>query len=100
MVAETIFTMDTSSIKYGRGATAEVGWDMARLGAKRVMVVSDPNLNQSQPVTVAMKALQDSGIDAVLYDRSRVEPTDASFKEAIDFAPDGNFDGYVAIGGG
>src|SRR5690606_4957833 len=30
----------------------------------------------------------------------RVEPTDASFRDAIAFATDGNFDGYVAVGGG
>ena len=36
----------------------------------------------------------------MLYDRVRVEPTDSSFKEAIDFAADGDFDGYVAVGGG
>src|SRR5205823_14962686 len=40
------------------------------------------------------------GIDAVLFDRTRVEPTDTSFKDAIQFATAGNFDGYVAVGGG
>ena len=100
MATESIFTMDTSSIKYGAGATAEVGWEMRRLGAKRVMVVTDPNLSQSDPVRITLRALQDEGIDAVLYDRSRVEPTDASFKDAIEFATDGGFDGYVAVGGG
>lgn len=100
MSAETIFTMDTSSIKYGRGATAEVGWEMRRLGAQRVMVVTDPNLTGSRPVQVAMGALRNNGIDAVLYDRTRIEPTDGSFKEAIEFATEGGFDGYVAIGGG
>ncbi len=32
--------------------------------------------------------------------RARVEPTDVSFKEAIAFAAEGRFDGYVAVGGG
>ena len=32
MAAEQIFTMDSSSIKFGRGATREVGADMVRLG--------------------------------------------------------------------
>jgi hydroxyacid-oxoacid transhydrogenase len=40
------------------------------------------------------------GIDAVLFDQVRIEPTDASLKEAIAFAIEGRFDGYVAIGGG
>jgi hydroxyacid-oxoacid transhydrogenase len=36
----------------------------------------------------------------VLFDQVRVEPTDTSFKQAIQFATQGNFDGYVAVGGG
>jgi hydroxyacid-oxoacid transhydrogenase len=97
---ETIFSMDTSSIKFGPGATAEVGYEMKRLGASRVMVVTDPNLAESRPVKVTLDALRSEGIEAVLFDRARVEPTDASFKQAIEFAREGDFDGYVAVGGG
>lgn len=100
MTFETSFTMDTSSIKYGPGVTREVGHDMRQLGAKRVMVVTDPNLSASEPVTVTLEALRTEGIDAVLFDQVRIEPTDGSFKEAIKFATDGNFDGFVAVGGG
>ena len=100
MQLETAFTMDTSSIKYGPGVTREIGNDMAALGAKRVMVVTDPRVAKLEPVAVVLDALRNEGIDAVLYDRTRVEPTDQSFKDAIEFATDGNFDGYVAVGGG
>ena len=100
MKLETAFTMDTSSIKYGPGVTREVGYDMKRLGADRVMVLTDPNLADSGPVSVTLEALRSEGIETALYDRVRVEPTDISFKEAIQFAVDGEFDGYVAVGGG
>jgi hydroxyacid-oxoacid transhydrogenase len=100
MKLETAFIMDTSSIKYGPGVTREVGWDMEEQGAHRVMVVTDRNLSCKEPVSVALGALRKHGIDAVLYDQVSVEPTDASFKEAIKFAEDGHFDGFVAVGGG
>lgn len=100
MPLETAFSMDTSSIKFGPGVTREVGADMSALGARRVMVVTDPNLVKSDAVAITLEALRAEGIDAVLYDRVRVEPTDASFQDAIHFAIDGNFDGYVAVGGG
>jgi hydroxyacid-oxoacid transhydrogenase len=97
---ETRFTMDTSSIKFGAGATREVGADMARLGARRVMVVTDPRLAVGETVATTLDALRREHIDAVLYDQVRVEPTDATFMHAATFAADGAFDGYVAVGGG
>jgi hydroxyacid-oxoacid transhydrogenase len=97
---ETAFSMDTSSIKYGPGVTREVGWDMHEQGARRVMVVTDPNLRNSEPVSVALGALRTQGIDPILYDQTSVEPTDVSFKAAIAFAAKGKFDGFVAVGGG
>jgi hydroxyacid-oxoacid transhydrogenase len=100
MKLETAFSMDTSSIKFGPGVTREIGWDMEEQGAHRVMVVTDANLSESEPVAVTLEALRKHGIDAVLFDQASVEPTDISFKEAIKFAEDGNFDGFVAVGGG
>lgn len=100
MAAETVFSMDASSIKFGAGATREVGSDMKDLGARRVMVVTDPRLAASEPVAIALEALKKEGIEAVLFDQVRVEPNDKSFKEAIAFASEGHFDGYVAVGGG
>jgi len=100
MKRETAFSMDTSSIKYGPGVTREIGWDMEEQGSHRVMVVTDANLTESEPVAVTLESLRKHGIDAVLFDQVRVEPTDISFKEAIKFAENGNFDGFVAVGGG
>jgi hydroxyacid-oxoacid transhydrogenase len=92
--------MDVSGIKFGPGASRELGYDMQQLGVKRAMLVTDPNLANSQPVAVALAALGAAGIDAVLFDQVRVEPTDVSMKEAIRFASEGRFEGYVAVGGG
>ncbi len=63
-------------------------------------MLTDPKLAASEPVAVTLDALRGEGLDAVLFDRVRIEPTDASFAEAIEFATDGRFDGYVAVGGG
>jgi hydroxyacid-oxoacid transhydrogenase len=73
---------------------------MQEQGARRVMVVTDPNMRTSAPVSVALESLREHGIDAVLYDQAKVEPTDVAFKAAIAFAQKGHFDGFVAVGGG
>jgi hydroxyacid-oxoacid transhydrogenase len=100
MKTESVLVVSSSSIKYGPGATREVGFDVKQLGARRVIVVTDQHLASSAPVQVVLDALRHEGLEAVLYDRVSIEPTDASFKDAIRFAAEGQFDGYVAVGGG
>lgn len=100
MTNETIMVMQTSTIKYGFGATREIGFDMRQLGSRRVMVVADPNLVNRDPVRITIDALCAEDIEVVLYSDIHIEPTDTSFQEAIRFANEGNFDGYVAVGGG
>ena len=48
-IRETRFTLDTSAIKFGPGATHEVGADVARLGGRRVLVITDPRLAAGRP---------------------------------------------------
>ena len=100
MKRDFAFEMSMSNIRFGSGATREVGMDLADLGAKRVMVLSDPNLAESPPVESALDSLSRENVEFSLFDAVRVEPTDASFQEAIDFATEGGFDAFVAVGGG
>jgi len=100
MARDTIFEMATSSIRFGVGATREVGMDLADMGVERAMVVTDPFLRESAPVHALLESLEGQKVGFSLFDRVRVEPTDASFQEAIAFAQEGAFDGFVAVGGG
>jgi len=100
MTLESIIRVSSSNIKYGFGATKEIGFDMKDLRATKVMVVTDRNLAEKEVVKVVIKALEDEGIETVLYRDTRIEPTDISMLEAIDFATSGKFDGFVAVGGG
>ena len=97
---ETAFTMDTSSIKFGEGATREVGFEVARLGARRVAVVTDPRMAGLEPVDAVLESLRAEGMDFALFDEVEVEPTDLSFKAAIEFAAEGGFDAFISVGGG
>lgn len=97
---DRVFEMSTSSLRCGPGATSEVGMDLAEMGAKRVLVLTDPRMAKLPPVEKVTRALEAEQIDFDLYDRVRIEPTDASFADAIAVAQRGNFDAYVAVGGG
>src|SRR5438045_8934029 len=100
MALENAFELASSSIRFGRGVTREVGMDLAEMQVKRVMVLTDPMLAKLQPVATTVESLRDNRISFALFDRVRVEPTDVSFKDAIEFATQGGFDAFVAVGGG
>lgn len=100
-VHEIAFEMAVSSVRFGAGVTREAGMDLADLGAKRVMVLTDSRLARMQPVEIALESLWSNDIDAKLYSDVRVEPTDESFADAIRFAnAESGFDAFVAVGGG
>jgi hydroxyacid-oxoacid transhydrogenase len=100
MPSETAFELASSSIRFGKGATREIGMDLAEMNARRVMVVTDPNLAKLSPVATVIESLRENRVAYSLFDRVHVEPTDVSFKEAIEFAQQGGFDAFVAVGGG
>jgi len=100
MEHEYAFEMATSSIRYGPGVTREVGMDLSQLKVKRVMVVTDPNLAKLAPVVMVRESLERENIQYELFDQVHVEPTDLSIGEAISFACEGQFDAFVAVGGG
>jgi len=100
MDRDTIFEMGTSNLRFGSGATREVGMDLADLGIKRVMVLTDRNIRDLDPVQNTLEAISAEGIETVIFDDVRVEPTDRSFKEAIVVAREEKPEAFVAVGGG
>ena len=100
MDLDTAFEMANSNIRFGAGVTREIGMDVKDRGLGRVMVLTDPHLCELPPVQTVLDSLSAERVDFELFDQVRVEPTDKSFLDAISFAKDGRFDGYVAIGGG
>jgi hydroxyacid-oxoacid transhydrogenase len=77
-----------------------VGADLAGLGCSRVMLVTDTRLRQSDAVETAIASCKAEQLEVEVFDGVRVEPTDASFGEAIAFANEGRFDGFLPVGGG
>nr|XP_033325684.1 probable hydroxyacid-oxoacid transhydrogenase, mitochondrial isoform X2 [Megalopta genalis] len=92
--------MACSTIRYGVGVTRELGMDMQNMGTKKACLMTDPNLVNLLPVKTAMDSLAKAGIQFEVFDRVRVEPTEQSLQDAIDYAKRGNFDAFIAVGGG
>ena len=97
---ETVFVMEMSPIKFGLGATDEIGFDARRLGLRKVLIVTDPGIAALGLPERVRAHLDEQGIKADVFDGVEVEPTDRSMEEAADYARTKEVDGFVAVGGG
>lgn len=97
---ETVFTLEATSVKFGRGAVADAGWELRRLGVTRALVVTDPGVAAAGIVERVTPSLERAGIAYDVFDRVRIEPTLESMEEAVEAARDGSFDGFIGVGGG
>jgi hydroxyacid-oxoacid transhydrogenase len=97
---ETIFTMEATPVKYGAGASQDAGWELKRLGVKRAMLVTDPGVAALGHPERIKSLIEAEGIEVVMYERARVEPTIESLQDAADFAIEHEVDGFVSVGGG
>ena len=97
---ETVFTIEATPVKFGPGAVDDVGYEVARLGLRRVLVVADPALAATGVLGRVLDRLTEAGVAHSVYDRVRVEPTVGSMQDAADHAAGLNIDGIVALGGG
>jgi alcohol dehydrogenase class IV len=101
MSSETVFTYGAPLLKFGEGAADEIGWDLAQTGARRVLVVTDPGVAATGTPARVAEQMRSRGLDVDVYDEVHVEPTDDSFRHAIDAArATGPYDAIVAVGGG
>lgn len=97
---ETVFVMEMSPIKFGLGATDEIGFDARRLGMRKALIVTDRNVAEVGLPERVRALLEEQGIKADVYDGVEIEPTDRGMEEAAEYARQKEFDGLVAVGGG
>jgi alcohol dehydrogenase class IV len=97
---DAAFAVDISAITFGPGVLAEAGDHAKSLGMKRVALITDRALAALEHVAIVRTSLAAAGLDVVVYDDVKVEPTDGAFLAAARFAAEGKFDGFVSVGGG
>jgi hydroxyacid-oxoacid transhydrogenase len=98
---ETIFTYAAPALKFGPGASLELGYDLAQLGVRRVLVVTDAGVAAAGHPQRVAEAMGRYDLEVQVYDGVHVEPTDVSLTAAIEHArATGPWDAFVAVGGG
>jgi hydroxyacid-oxoacid transhydrogenase len=97
---ERVFTVASSELVFGEGATDELGAHVVARGCRHVLLLTDPRLAALPPVERAIRSLEGADVSVDVFDGVAVEPTDASFLAAADAAARRAYDGFVAVGGG
>ncbi|KAK4685544.1 hydroxyacid-oxoacid transhydrogenase, partial [Tremellales sp. Uapishka_1] len=103
------FEMAASNLRFGNGATREVGQDLSNMisqlpaaqrSAAKIAVFTDPNVSKLHVMKVVEESLGKEGLNYTVFDKVSVEPTDKSWKEAIDFSRSQKITHFLAVGGG
>ena len=77
---ETIFTWGAPPLKFGWGASDEIGFDLGQYGAERVLILTDPGLAATEIPHRIADAMRRYGIAVEVFDGVRIEPTDESME--------------------
>ena len=97
---ETIIPLTMAKLKFGLGATEELGYELKILGAKKVLLVTDRRLREHGLVDRVRGIIEAEKLSLAIFDEVRCEPTDRSMLQAIEKAGSIDFDAVVALGGG
>jgi hydroxyacid-oxoacid transhydrogenase len=99
--AETVFTYGAPQLKFGPGASDEIGYDLSQYGVSRALIVTDSGVAATGIPQRVAGQMATFGIEARVFDGVHVEPTDESMNAAIEQArASGPWDAFVAVGGG
>ncbi|RKQ32504.1 iron-containing alcohol dehydrogenase [Oceanobacillus halophilus] len=84
----------------GRGCLKEVGPFIEELGFKKALVVTDKFLNESGVAAKVVEQLDKSGVEFVIYDEVKPNPTVKNVHDGVDVFKENDCDFIVSIGGG
>ncbi len=85
---------------FGEGAVGYGGEIIRSMGARSVLLVTDPGLVAVGHAELVIRSLAADGVSTVLYDRVRENPTTRDVDECLRVARASEVDAIVGLGGG
>jgi alcohol dehydrogenase class IV len=97
----TVWSFHTAGqFLFGRGAAGELGEVARRLGAKRVLVVTDPVLLSAGLIDEVHAPLSEEGVAVEIFSEGEPEPSLAAAERCIAAARQARPDALLGLGGG
>lgn len=84
----------------GPGVAAEVGQQARAMKVTRALVVTDPGLAETPHLSTVTGSLAGAGIACEVFNRVQPDPPIEVVEENVEWVRRGNFDAFVALGGG
>jgi alcohol dehydrogenase len=90
----------TTQIVYGRNTAAKIGDLAGKVGAKKLLLITDKGVSGAGILDCLMGPLKKAGIETVVYDDVEVNPTVQTVDNAYARYSDTDCQGIIAVGGG
>jgi alcohol dehydrogenase len=87
-------------VVFGTGSLARLGELAREIGGTRVLVVTDPGLEEAGHPQRALEFLREAGLATFLFDAVEQNPTSRHVEAGVIFAQDRQIDLLVSVGGG
>ncbi|APG23940.1 iron-containing alcohol dehydrogenase [Syntrophotalea acetylenica] len=84
----------------GAGAVEQVGEEAKKLGATKVLLVTDPGMSKIGVAARIIELIEKAGVEVVLFDGAQPNPTYGNVSEGVKAYKDNNCDGLISLGGG
>jgi hydroxyacid-oxoacid transhydrogenase len=98
---DTVFTVRNVQVKFGEGVASEVGYEAKRMGAKKVLIVTDENISKNTDILSTIKdSLKNLSVGFDVFDSSPVEPIDTAFMKGLESIKGNTYDAFIGVGGG
>ena len=97
---DSVFVINLPYIKFGLGASKDVGYEARRLGMTSVLLVVGKRLAETRLAEQVRGSLEAQGIKVEAFTDVHVEPDDEAIVSGFSKVKDLRVDGFVALGGG
>src|ERR1041384_4054210 len=87
-------------IVFGVNAVERVGEIVRELGAKKVLLVTDPGIAAAGHEQHVLKSLAADGVRAVVFDKTRENPTTRCIDDCLAVARSAGIQAIIGLGGG
>src|SRR5262249_27785278 len=87
-------------VVFGPGSPSNLGDLVRELGGRRVLLVTDPGLEEAGHPQRALEILRSAGLEAWVFDHVEENPTTRHVEDGLETAREHRIDFLVAVGGG